>query len=62
VPYVNDVSIIASSTANPNIPNGYEKIDVDLNEATLRMELKKLRKKNEGRGVDEQPKPPPPQK
>jgi hypothetical protein len=57
VPYVNDVSIIASPTATPTIPNGYEKIDVDLNAAALRLSLKKLRKKNEGRGCDEHEKP-----
>lgn len=46
MPYINDVGIIASSTMNPNIPNGYEKIPTDLNEANLKIELKKLRKKN----------------
>lgn len=50
VPYINDIGIITSSTPHPNIPNGYEKINIDLNEANLRTELKKLRKKNEGKG------------
>ena len=48
MPFVNDVGIIASSTRYPNIPNGYEKIPVDLNEANLKIELKKLRKRDEG--------------
>ena len=27
VPYITDIKIVASSHPNPNIPNGYEKID-----------------------------------
>lgn len=33
VPYISDIKIVVSSHPNPNIPNGYEKIDHDINEA-----------------------------
>lgn len=46
VPYIQDVNIVISTIPNPNIPNGYDKIEVDINEASLRNELKKLRNKN----------------
>lgn len=36
VPYIVDIDFKVSATPNPNIPNGYEKIAVDLNEASLR--------------------------
>ncbi|EAR94374.2 hypothetical protein TTHERM_00049190 (macronuclear) [Tetrahymena thermophila SB210] len=48
VPYIVDIDIIADYDPNPNIPNGYERIPIDINEASLRMELKKLRNKNKG--------------
>lgn len=48
VPYIVDIDIIADYDPNPNIPNGYEKIAVDINEASLRMELRKLRNRNKG--------------
>lgn len=44
VPYINDIGVLASSTPFPNIENGYEKIPIDLNEANLKNQLKKLRK------------------
>ena len=43
VPYITDVKIVVSSHPNPNIPNGYEKIDQDINEAQLKILLKKHR-------------------
>ena len=43
VPYIVDIDIKVSNNPNPNIPNGYEKIPIDLNEASLRLELRKLR-------------------
>jgi hypothetical protein len=42
-PYIVEVTILVSTTPYPNVPNGFEKIPIDLNEASLRMELKKLR-------------------
>jgi len=44
VPYVNDIMIIVSNLPYPNIPNGYTKIPIDLNEANMKKELTKLRK------------------
>lgn len=35
VPYINDVMITVSNSPYPNVPNGYTKIPVDLNEANL---------------------------
>lgn len=43
VPYIVDIDLRVWTTPYPNIPNGYEKIQVDINEANLRSELKKLR-------------------
>ncbi len=48
MPYINDVEIIPSETPYPNDKSGYDRINVDLNEANLRMELKKLRNKSKG--------------
>ena len=42
-PYIVEVDILISTTPHPNIPNGFDKIPIDLNEASLRLELKKLR-------------------
>lgn len=47
VKYITDVSILASTIPNPNIPNEYEKLPWDLNEGNLKLELAKLR--NSGR-------------
>ena len=44
VPYVNDVMITVSNSPYPNVPNGYTKIPVDLNQANMIKELTKLRK------------------
>jgi hypothetical protein len=33
MPYITDILIEVSSTPNVNTPNGYEKIDMDINEA-----------------------------
>lgn len=43
VPYITDIKIVVSSHPNPNIPNGYEKIDQDINEAQLKILMKKHR-------------------
>lgn len=48
VPFIVDIDIVADYDPNPNIPNGYDRIPVDINEASLRMELRKLRNKNKG--------------
>ena len=42
-PYITDIDIQFSTIPNANIPNGYEKIDIDINEAHLRTELAKMR-------------------
>lgn len=47
VKFITDVSILASTIPNPNIPNEYERLPWDLNEGNLRLELAKLR--NSGR-------------
>ena len=33
MPYITDIDIVVSEQPNPNIKNGYEKIDFDINEA-----------------------------
>lgn len=43
VPYITDITIIASDTTTPNIPNDYEKLPYDLNSANMKLELTKLR-------------------
>ena len=43
VPYITDIKIVVSSHPNPNIPNGYERIEQDINEAQLKILLKKNR-------------------
>ena len=50
MPYITDIGVLASATPNPNIPNEYEKIPIDLNQANLKSELKKLRKKGVSHG------------
>ena len=45
VPYISDITIIKDMSPNPNLPNGYEKVPYDLNEADLKLELAKLRNK-----------------
>ena len=44
MPYVNDVMITVSNSQFPNVPNGYTKIPIDLNQANMIKELTKLRK------------------
>ena len=46
LPYIQDVNILIATNPYPNIPNGYDKIPIDINEANLRNELRKLRNKN----------------
>jgi hypothetical protein len=36
VPYITDINLIVSKFPNYNIPNGYIKIPIDVNEADLR--------------------------
>ena len=43
MPYITDIKIKPNHQPNLNIPNGYEKIDFDLNEAHLKILLKKNR-------------------
>lgn len=53
MPYVNDIMIIVSNSPYPNVPNGYTKIPVDLNEANMIKELTKLRKSGKKPPEDE---------
>ena len=70
VPYISVIDVNMSSNKQANIPNGFEKIPVDLNSANLRIELKKLRasaksglgggkKKEEKKKKEEEKKAPP---
>lgn len=43
VPYIVDLDILMSSIPNSNIPNGYEKIPIDINEAHLKSEMARMR-------------------
>ena len=43
VPYLATVDVLMSANKVANIPNGFEKLPRDLNQANLRIELKKLR-------------------
>ena len=52
VPYLADVDLLASTTSQPNIPNGYEKIPVDLNEAELKSKLAKLSQKKKTQALN----------
>ena len=52
--------ITVSSSPNPNVPNGYTKIPIDLNEANLIKELTKLRKSGKKAPEDSELKAPPP--
>jgi hypothetical protein len=45
--------IIVSNSPYPNIPNGYTKIPIDLNEANMKKELTKLRKSGKKAPEDE---------
>jgi len=44
-PYIVDIDILPSHSEYPNIPNGYEKIPIDINEPSFRFELEKVRAK-----------------
>jgi len=60
VPYLATVDVQMSQTKVSNIPNGFEKLNQDLNAANLRIELKKLRataKMSGGDDADETPAP-----
>ena len=43
VPFLATVDVLMSANKVANIPNGFEKLPRDLNQANLRIELKKLR-------------------
>ena len=43
VPYLATIDVLMSSNKTANIPNGFEKLPRDLNQANLRIELKRLR-------------------
>jgi len=43
VPYISDIDIQFSTIPHSNIPNGYEKIPIDINDSHLKSELAKLR-------------------
>lgn len=43
VPYIVDIQLLEAPIAHPNIPNGYEKVPIDINDAHLKAELAQLR-------------------
>lgn len=43
VPYISDISFLVSNDMDVNVPNGYEKLPVDLNEAYLKQEIARIR-------------------
>ena len=59
VPYLATIDVLMSANKVANIPNGFEKLPRDLNQANLRIELKKLRasaKKSKAGGEKEETK------
>jgi len=50
VPYINDLDLKYTNNMYPNRNNGFELNFVDLNQANLREELRKLRNKNKAKG------------
>ena len=50
VPYVTDINLLVSRFPNSNIPNGYEKIPIDINIADLRLQLNEIRNKPAKKG------------
>lgn len=56
-PYLATIDVQMSSSKVSNIPNGFERLNQDLNSANLRIELKKLRAaaKKSGHTADEEP-------
>lgn len=54
VPYISDIDILVSNNNHPNIPNGYDKIPVDINEVSLRTELRKLRNRSKNEDKKEE--------
>jgi hypothetical protein len=57
VPYLATVDILMSANKTANIPNGFEKIPKDLNQANLKIELKKLRQQAKLAGISGDSKP-----
>ena len=63
VPYLATIDVLMSANKVANIPNGFEKLPRDLNQANLRIELKRLRASaKKGTGGKEQPKKEEPKK
>ena len=57
VPYLATIDVLMSANKVANIPNGFEKLPKDLNQANLRIKLKKLRATaKKGAGGKEEPK------
>lgn len=57
VPYITEIDLICSHHPKPNVPNGFELINIDLNEANLRQELRKYRNSRASkRSTKEEPK------
>lgn len=54
VQYISDITIVKDMSPNPNLPNGYEKIPFDLNDADLKLELAKLRNKADQAAKEEE--------
>ena len=56
VPFLATIDVLMSANKVANIPNGFEKLPKDLNQANLRIELKRLRasaKQGAGSGESE---------
>jgi hypothetical protein len=51
MPYIEDIKFIHDKNPDPVVDNYYELIPVDINEANLRMELKKLRNKSKSSNI-----------
>jgi len=43
VPYITDIQLLEAPIPHPNIPNGYEKVAIDINDAHLKSQLAQLR-------------------
>jgi len=52
-PYLSDIDLIVSSHPDINVPNGFEKVPVDLNEASLKQALLRLRNQSSGESKGE---------
>jgi len=41
--------VVGNNDSKPGTPDNYDKVPIDINEASLRMELRKLRNKTQGK-------------